>query len=65
MTLKQLRQKSGLKQYKIAEHLGISRVQYGNIEKGKSRISSEKIEKLSGLFNEEPMQILRAWEDSK
>lgn len=65
MTLKQLREISGLKQYKLAEYLGISRQQYRNIESGKSTLNSRKIEALAKRFCVEPLEILRAWEEGK
>jgi len=63
MTLQQLRKESGFKQCKLAEWLGISRVQYRNIEIGISRINSNKIEKLSEKFNVKPIEIIKAWEE--
>lgn len=53
MTLKDLRIKSGLKAYKVAELLGISRVQLNNLEKGKYRMDKLKIEKLSEVYCED------------
>lgn len=65
MNLKEMGKLSGLKQYKIAEFLGITRQQYNNIEKGKSKIDSDKLEKLSHVFKRDAVEILRAWEESK
>lgn len=65
MNLKQLRKRTGLMQYKVAEMLGISRQQYSNIESGKSNINSEKIKVLAEKFQVDPLLILRAWEESK
>lgn len=65
MNLKQLREDIGLKQYKVAEMLGITRQQLINIEKGKGTLTSERIEKLSIKFNVEPLEILKAWEETK
>ena len=53
MTLKDLRKKSGLKAYKVAELLGISRVQLNNLEKGKYKLDRLKIEKLSEVYRED------------
>lgn len=50
MTLKDLRLNSGLKAYKVAELLGISRVQLNNLEKGKYKIDKLKVEKLSEVY---------------
>jgi len=65
MNLKQLRENSGFKQYKIAEYLSITRQQYRNLENGIYNLSSDKIEKLAEKFRCEPMDILRAWEESR
>jgi putative transcriptional regulator len=65
MNLKQLREDIGLKQYKVAEMLGITRQQLINIEKGRGALTSERIEKLSIKFNVEPLEILKAWEETK
>jgi putative transcriptional regulator len=65
MDLKQLRMDSGVKLYKVAELLGISRQQLFNIEKGKGNLGSERIEKLSNKYNVEPLEILKAWEETK
>jgi len=65
MDLKQLREDTGLKLYKVAEYLGITRQQLINIEKGRGVLNSERIEKLSIKFNVEPLEILKAWEETK
>ena len=65
MNLRQLREDVGIKQYKVAELLGISRQQLTNIECGKGKLNSEKIEKLAIKFNIQPIVILKAWEESK
>ncbi|SUY47056.1 putative transcriptional regulator [Clostridium putrefaciens] len=53
MTLKDLRIESGLKACKVAEILGISRVQLNNLEKGKYKISKLKLEKLSEVYSKD------------
>jgi putative transcriptional regulator len=60
MKLEQMRKESGLKAYKIAEFLKISRIQYRNLEKGLYNFSSEKIEKLSEVFGKEKDEIIKA-----
>lgn len=50
MNLKQLRKESGIKAYKVAEKLDISRVQFNNIENGKYKLDKLKIEKLSEVY---------------
>lgn len=50
MTLKHIRQNSGLKVKKIAESLGVSRTHYYNLESGTTKIDLDKLEKLSNLF---------------
>ncbi|AKA68495.1 helix-turn-helix domain-containing protein [Clostridium scatologenes] len=57
MTLKELRKQSGLKAYKIAEMLGISRAQLNNLEKGKYKMDKLKIEKLSEVYCKEIKEI--------
>lgn len=60
MNIKELRIKSGLKAYKIAEFLSISRKQFNNLEKGVNNFSEDKIEKLSELYNVEKEVIKKA-----
>ncbi|WMJ81932.1 helix-turn-helix transcriptional regulator [Clostridium sp. MB40-C1] len=50
MTLKDLRLESGLKARKVAEHLGVSRTQLYNLEKGKYKLDKLKLEKLSEVY---------------
>ncbi|WP_097025394.1 helix-turn-helix domain-containing protein [Clostridium peptidivorans] len=57
MTLKELRQESGLKAYKVAELLGVSRVQLNNLEKGKYKMDRLKIEKLSKVYCKDVKEI--------
>lgn len=51
MDLKKLRKESGLKVNKIAEVLGVSREHYYQLENGNTKLTNDKIEKLSKLFN--------------
>jgi transcriptional regulator with XRE-family HTH domain len=62
MTLKDLRLKSGLKQQKIFEELGISRSGLYFIEIGKTKPDKLKIERLSSIYNCSEKEILEAWE---
>ncbi|KEI75924.1 helix-turn-helix domain-containing protein [Clostridium botulinum] len=58
MTLKDLRIESGLKAYKIAECLGISRTQLYNLEKGKYKIDKLKLEKLCKVYCKDIEELL-------
>lgn len=60
MELKELRIQSGLKAYKVAEYLGITRQQLNNIEKGVCKIDKLKQEKLSKLYSKEIEEIKKA-----
>lgn len=62
MNLKQLREESGIKAYKIAEKLDISRVQFSNIENGKYKLDKLKIEKLSEVYGKSVNEIEMACE---
>jgi putative transcriptional regulator len=62
MNLKKLREESGIKAYKVAEKLGISRVQLNNIEKGKCKLDTLKIEKLSEIYGKSINEIELACE---
>ncbi|MBN1062696.1 MULTISPECIES: helix-turn-helix transcriptional regulator [Clostridium] len=62
MNLKELRKESGIKAYIIAEKLDISRVQFNNIEKGKSKLDMLKIEKLSDIYGKSVDEIEKAYE---
>lgn len=57
MGLKEFRIQSGLKAYKVAEKLGISRVHLNNIENGKVKINTDKIEKFSELYGKSIEEI--------
>lgn len=57
MTLKDLRIESGLKAYKVAELLDISRAQLNNLEKGKYKMDKLKIEKLSKVYCKDVKEI--------
>jgi len=50
MTLKELRQDSGLKALKVAQELGISRNHLYNLESGKTSIDKLKKEKLCEVY---------------
>ncbi|MDM0609432.1 MAG: helix-turn-helix transcriptional regulator [Clostridium perfringens] len=58
MTLRSVRINSGLKAKKIADDLGISRVQLYNLEKGINKITDDKIVKLSEIYNIPKSKIL-------
>lgn len=62
MGLKKLRLESGIKAYKIAQILGISRVQLNNIESGKTKVDIVKIEKLSQVYRKSIEEIRKACE---
>lgn len=62
MGLKELRLESGIKAYKVAQILGISRVQLNNIENGKTKIDVLKIEKLSQVYRKSIDEIKKACE---
>ncbi len=64
MTLKQMRIESGLKSYKVAEILGITRQQFHNLEIGKYKMDKLKIEKLSKVYGKEVEEIKSALEVS-
>jgi len=64
MDLKCLRKESGIKAYKIAKELNISRVQLNNIENGKIKINEEKIFLLSNIYKKDIDDIKKAWEVS-
>lgn len=50
MTLREIRNNSGLKSNWIAKQLGISRQQLYNLEEGKYKFSEDKIKKLSEIY---------------
>ena len=64
MNLKELRKQSGLKAYKIAEKLNISRVQFNNIESGRTKVNEEKVYMLSDIYKRNANDIRKAWEVS-
>lgn len=60
MNLKQMRIESGLKASKVADELGISRVQLYNLENGKNNIDSKKISIFSKIYNKTELEISKA-----
>lgn len=60
MKLKEMRIESGLKAYKVAEKLGISRAQLCNLEKGKYKISDDKVKIFSELYGRTEKEIKEA-----
>ena len=57
--LRYYRHKIGLRQFDVAEHIGIHRSTYFHYEEGKcDYIPSELVDRLSGLFGTEPEEIL-------
>lgn len=60
MTLKGLRIESGLKAYKIAEEIGVSREQFRNLENGLYKIDNRKIEKLCEVYRKTKSEIIEA-----
>ena len=60
MTLKEMRIESGLKAKKVAEVLNISRRQLIYLEKKRYKLSDDKIEKLSKLYNKKKSEIRKA-----
>lgn len=58
MNLKQMRKESGLKAYKVAEMLGISRTQLYNLENGNYKINQEKIVKFSEMYKKSRDEII-------
>ena len=64
MNLKDLRKESGIKAYKIAKELNISRVQLNNIESGKIKVNEEKIFLFSNIYKKDIDDIKKAWEVS-
>lgn len=62
MTLEQMRKDSGLKAYKIAELLEVSRMQYRNYETGRVNMKLSRVEKLAEIFNVDPLEIYKALE---
>lgn len=57
MLLKEIRKRSGLKVSKIALELGVSREHYYQLEKGNTKLTKDKIEVLSKLFNVSKKEI--------
>ena len=64
MNLKDLRKESGIKAYKIAKELNISRVQLNNIESGKIKVNEEKIFLFINIYKKDIDDIKNAWEVS-
>lgn len=63
--LRELRLESGLKAYKIAEYLGISRVQLNNIERGKCKLDILKKEKLAEIYGKTIEQIEISYKEAE
>lgn len=65
MSFEQLRKENGIKVYKIAEKLDISRVQFNNLENGIYNLDMLKIEKLSEIYRKSIEEIEMACEVTK
>lgn len=63
MTLRSIRINSGLKAKKVADDLGVSRVQLYNLEKGINKFTDDKIIKLSEIYNIPKSEILSIIEE--
>lgn len=65
MNLKQLREESSIKAYKVAERLDISRVKFNNIEKRNYNLEMLKIEKLNEIYGKsiQEIEIHARWQD--
>ena len=63
MGLKDIRENTGLKVWKVAEYLGISRRHYYRIESKQAKLDNAKAEKLSHLFGVSVTEIIKAWEE--
>ena len=60
MTLKKLREKSGLKVNKVAEELDITRMQLYNLENGRYKIDKLKRKILAELYQTTEEEIIKA-----
>lgn len=56
--LKELREKKGISQYKLAEELDIKRSAYGNYETGMSYPEYDVLEKLAGYYDIDVKELL-------
>lgn len=56
--LRKIRELKNLKQKYIAQHLGISSVAYGKIERGETDVSIGRLEKIASLFELSLQQLL-------
>lgn len=64
MNLKELRLDKGIKAIKVAELLGISRVQLNNLERGKFKVSEDKIVKLSDIYRIPKYELLNVIDET-
>ena len=49
--IKSYRVRAGLKQYEVAEKLGVSRVTYNDYEVNPQKLKIETLEKMANIFN--------------
>lgn len=62
ISLKDIRLKIGLKAYKVAENLGISKRQLIRIENGQVKSIDAYKDKLAKIYGVSPEEIEKAWE---
>lgn len=62
--LKELRQKRGLSQEKVAQYLGVSKQAYSNYENGNRNLNNEFLLKLAEFFDVSTDYLLRGDEGS-
>ena len=56
--LKQTRKQLGYSQHYVATVIGMSQNNYSRIESGKSKITIEQIQKISGVFGKNVLEII-------
>lgn len=58
-SIRQSRKQSGLTQEKMAEKMGLSLTGYANLERGKTKMSLEKLQDISAILNVDLIELVQ------
>lgn len=60
--IRNIRKSQNRTQAEIAEEMGVSLTAYGNFERGKTRLTQERLEKIARIFGKTPSSVVNGYE---
>lgn len=60
--IRNIRKSQNRTQAEIAEEMGVSLTAYGNFERGKTRLTQERLEKIAKIFGKTPSSVVNGYE---